>query len=523
MFLLELHFYLALKNEEDKKALQKARGSKQVPLIFKEVDGYDGMNRPEDEGGTLITDDIEDVRKVYELDHPHVHVIYVGESEDVEPYLWTTAVTDIWPARESAEVRTARMEFMVGRLSDKFGHWTYRELLETTIDTSPDLIWFKREDGIHTLVNNVFAQTVNKEKADIQGKDHFYIWDVTRDETQGENDCSESERQVIAAGHTLTFEEPVKTHGGMKQLTTYKTPVYDWFGRIWGTVGFGHDVTDFSNMGIELQILVNSLPDAAVIFDADWKAVEMNQQFQEYLAANGDSVENFQYLEWKQKRMKPIRGQRYNEARHAIEQEMSLDLAGDPRTINVQEQEIRDFFDNISGYFCVFSDITFQRTYEQTILNAANTDVLTGLFNRRYFYEYVDKHQSEPMTLLYLDLDHFKAVNDTYGHAMGDEVLKKTATLVRNFFPNGVSARLGGDEYAVILPGFSSHEQLSEKCEELEKAVAAIPCGGDDVHVTVSIGQAFSDGTSALSADDFIHLADQEMYEVKAEHHAGRK
>lgn len=518
MFLLELHFYLAISEEEEKKALKQAKGKENSPLFFYEVTGYRDLDIPSDSGGTLITRDVADVKGIYDMGHPHVHVIYCGDSEAVKAYLGTTALLDIWPEKESPAVRTARLESIVERLNDKFGYWTYQSLLEATIDTSPDLIWFKRQDGIHTLVNDVFAATVNKTKEDIEGRDHFYIWDVTRDETQGANDCSESEEQVIAAGHMLTFEEPVKTRSGMKQLTTYKTPVYDWFGRIWGTLGFGHDVTDFSNMGIELSILVDSLPFPVVIFDTDWKVVRMNEEFKGILESNGDDDEDFSYLEWKEKRMIPVHMQEYSEERHAVMQEVSIEILGSPWTYIVTEQEIRDYFDNVSGYCCLFQDVTFQRTYEQTILNAANTDVLTGLFNRRYFYEYVNDHSREMMTLLYMDLDHFKAVNDTYGHAKGDEVLKKTASYIRIFFPDGIAARLGGDEYAVILVGRQNKTDLAERCGEMERAVRLIPCGGD-LFVTVSIGLAETNGEEALSADEFIHLADQRMYDIKAEHH----
>lgn len=521
MFHLELHFYLAIRSEADRAALRAAHEIENVTFSFRDVENASDARISGSEGGTLITDNAEDVRSIAERNHPHVRALFLGDAEEIRDLLGHPSLVDIWAKEEAPELRTARFEILIDRLRDKFGYWTYRQLLETTIDTSPDLIWFKRRDGIHTLVNDVFAATVNKTKDDIKGKDHFYIWDVTRDETQGANDCSESEEQVIAAGHMLTFEEPVKTSNGMmKQLTTYKTPVYDWFGRIWGTVGFGHDVTDFSNMGIELTILVNALPTAAVIFDADWDVVEMNNQFRSILEANGDEEIPFDYMHWKEKRLVPIRAQEHDEEHYAVSQEMSLTIAGDPRTIMVREQEIRDYFDNISGYFCIFSDITFQRTYEQTILNAANTDVLTGLFNRRYFYEFVNDHSRESMTLLYMDLDHFKAVNDTWGHARGDEVLKKTATYIHSFFPDGIAARLGGDEYAVILMGRQNKDALAEKCLEMEKAVRSIPCGGD-LFVTVSIGLAETNGTEALSADEFIHLADQRMYDVKSEHHAG--
>ena len=162
--------------------------------------------------------------------------------------------------------------------------------------------------------------------------------------------------------------------------------------------------------------------------------------------------------------------------------------------------------------------MTFQRTYEQRILTAANTDAMTGLYNRRYFYEYMKNNVNGPQNLLYMDLDHFKEVNDTQGHAMGDHVIIRTAELIKELFPDGVGARLGGDEYAVLLPGKKTQEELAERCREMEIAVRNIDCGGD-VFVTVSIGVARTSGKGYLSADELIRIADRQMYDVKAEHH----
>lgn len=523
MFDLKIHIYYLGKSETDKEVYRNAKPMEHVRFEFRELKRPSDFKPLTGFGAMVITDDTEFAMRVSEIseNNHHVRGIYCGDAKDVAG-LYGKGMIDVWPAEEDAESRAVRFSLLIERLADKFGYWTYRALLETTINASPDLVWFKRKDGIHTLVNDVFAATVEKTKEDIHGKDHFYIWDVTRDETQGANDCSESEEQVIAAGHMMSFEEPVKTHDGMKQLTTYKAPVYDWFGNVWGTLGFGHDVTDFSNMGIELSILVDSLPFPVLIFDADWQVVRMNEEFKGILEANGDDIEDFSYMSWREKRTIPVHKQEYNEERRAVSQEVSIEILGSPWTYIITEQEIRDSFDNVTGHFCLFQDVTFQRTYEQTILNAANTDVLTGLFNRRYFYEYVNNHSRETMTLLYMDLDHFKAVNDTYGHAKGDEVLKKTASYIRIFFPDGVAARLGGDEYAVILPGRQNKSHIDEKCGEFERAVRLIPCGGN-LYVTVSIGRAETNGEEALSADEFIQMADQEMYDIKAEHHAAEE
>ena len=134
-------------------------------------------------------------------------------------------------------------------------------------------------------------------------------------------------------------------------------------------------------------------------------------------------------------------------------------------------QEIRDYFDNLSGYFLIMTDITYQRAYEESILKAANTDMLTGMFNRRFFYNYLSENAAKPMTLFYMDLDRFKYVNDRYGHARGDVVLIKTATVIKTRFPKATSARLGGDEFALVMEGVLCDEDIQNYTRSLEGTI----------------------------------------------------
>ena len=118
--------------------------------------------------------------------------------------------------------------------------------LNTAIDSIPDMFWIKSVDGIHTLINKEFCNVVGKTKEDATGKDHYYIWNVSKnDPNSGADVCKKTEDDVIAAGQTLRFTEYVKIKNKMRQLVTYKSPLYDRNGLVIGTVGFGHDVTDF--------------------------------------------------------------------------------------------------------------------------------------------------------------------------------------------------------------------------------------------------------------------------------------
>jgi diguanylate cyclase (GGDEF)-like protein len=180
------------------------------------------------------------------------------------------------------------------------------------------------------------------------------------------------------------------------------------------------------------------------------------------------------------------------------------------------ELEIHDYFDNVSGYFCTMQDITYQRAYEQSIINAANTDMLTGMYNRRYFYNFLSGNIGKSFHLLYLDLDRFKAVNDNFGHSAGDEVLIKTSELIQDFFPDAVTARLGGDEFAVI-DYENSRKDIESICSQLENTVLNT-FKHYNCNTTVSIGITYTDG-SAEDIDTLIQESDTRMYEKKKKHH----
>ncbi len=393
----------------------------------------------------------------------------------------------------------------------------YRIALQTMADTMPDLVWFKRLDGIHTLVNKAFSEASGKTREQAVGADHFYIWDVPRPAESEGFACEQSEEIAISTGKTYIGDEPVKTKSGLKQFTTYKSPLYDLFGNVYGTVGVGKDVTNLNNLGIELSILVENIPFPMVIFTTEWEVVRMNKDFSK-LANIQDEEEKreFDYLFWKERRMEMVGEPYWNAEKHLSTSECNILVNDEKRHFKVQELAILDFFGNVAGYFVILNDITYQRIYEQSILKAANTDKLTGMKNRRFFYKFLGQNLKRMLHILYMDLDHFKEVNDTLGHAVGDEVLVTTARLIHQVFPEAVSARLGGDEF-VVVDMEHSRSDIEEHCRKLEGLVAE--AFRDICGVTVSIGIAESDG-KAKTAEEVIQKGDALMYEIKKAHHA---
>jgi diguanylate cyclase (GGDEF)-like protein len=172
-------------------------------------------------------------------------------------------------------------------------------------------------------------------------------------------------------------------------------------------------------------------------------------------------------------------------------------------------------------------DITERRQLEDELRLArgaaetlARTDELTGAHNRRHFAELVaDALAGDPAGcgLLLLDADHFKQVNDMHGHVVGDAVLVDLATRLREALaPGDCLARWGGEEFAVLLRGVGSDDELERRAQHLRAAVALQPVVADDVRVrlTISVGAARSGG-ELDTLDALVDAADGRLYAAK--------
>lgn len=204
---------------------------------------------------------------------------------------------------------------------------------------------------------------------------------------------------------------------------------------------------------------------------------------------------------------------------------------GVPRQIETHLVPDIDATGTVRGVFGVGSDITHRAVIERELAQQnlhlqllSQRDSLTGLLNRVGFQTYLDQKTSAgagaELALLYIDLDHFKPVNDTHGHAGGDEVLRQFAdrlsSLVR---PGDAVARLGGDEFAIVLTGVRERAHVTRIAEAvIESAQRPVRVGDAWVAIGASVGVAFNssllDGWRGLAA-----RADTLVYQVKA---AGR-
>lgn len=155
------------------------------------------------------------------------------------------------------------------------------------------------------------------------------------------------------------------------------------------------------------------------------------------------------------------------------------------------------------------------------ITNHANRDFLTGLYNRRYFFEQMHQYfqkatrEEEPFAIAMIDIDHFKKINDTYGHNTGDLAINTLAdTLRANTSQNDIVARFGGEEFCIVIKNSTHHEALDilERLRKKVQSSAIVSEKGEEFHFTISIGVALEHEDTL---EETIHQADSLLYNAK--------
>lgn len=285
------------------------------------------------------------------------------------------------------------------------------------------------------------------------------------------------------------------------------------------------------------QLLLESVGEGILSLDMDGKVTFVNPAAARLLHVEpesliGDSIENIIFvsaggakkLHWSESNMYQhcCKGEKYQD-----EDEVYCKRDRKLFPISYTASPIRSKTQVCSGVVVMFQDITTRKEHERQLIYLSQYDGLTGLPNR-YLFEHrlrqaVERADLEghSAALLYLDLDLFKEVNDTHGHAAGDLLLKSVADRLRNCVRQvDTVCRLSGDEFTVILEGINKAEDVAKLAEKICKSLGATFDLKDrhmllDVHIGVSIGIALYPDV-AENVDSLLRCADEAMYLAKS-------
>ncbi|MBL8050373.1 MAG: GGDEF domain-containing protein [Anaerolineales bacterium] len=203
---------------------------------------------------------------------------------------------------------------------------------------------------------------------------------------------------------------------------------------------------------------------------------------------------------------------------------INYSLTGDPINIQLNFRVMPGYENDFSWVMVAIQDITARKKAEEYLRYLGTHDVMTGLYNRTYFEETLVKleaNRQDPISIIIVDLNYLKHVNDTLGHQAGDKLIRRIAEVLQaSSDAEQFTARIGGDEFIIILPG-QNEEAASEYMKHIQVLVEMNNKYYREPELSISIGAATS--TPEMSLEKTINLADDAMYRNKGEHHRRRK
>jgi diguanylate cyclase (GGDEF)-like protein/PAS domain S-box-containing protein len=382
--------------------------------------------------------------------------------------------------------------------------------------------------------------------------------------------------EVIGRIHVTRLYPPGKAHevkaalhspdfGGVGKLLDYRTELLTKGGTVLpmrlsgsllyegdreiGSVGFFHDLTHQKTMEAVLtrekaimEELVNGSPIPTFVLDRDHRVVFWNRACVELTGVSGEEMTGSRDI-WKP--FYPV--ERPVLANLILSQNLSLlsrlygekklraypllpgafeaedffeSLKGKDRYLHFMSAPIYDQTGELWGAIESIQDLSEHKALEARLSELATMDGLTGVYNRQYLEKRLEeeiakaRRYRDHLSMILLDIDQFKAVNDRYGHLVGDQVLKKTAEIIKSCLrTTDIVARFGGDEFVVILPR-TDPEQLAFVRERLVvtlKNLSVLDQNNQTRYLTVSLG----DYSDSKEYDQILRRADLNMYRQK--------
>lgn len=307
------------------------------------------------------------------------------------------------------------------------------------------------------------------------------------------------------------------------------TPIYNEAGKPMGFSKITHDITERKLAERELQFastVYQALGDGIMVLDMRQRIVTVNTAFTQVtgyteadlvgqnwktLLSSRHDTKFYQDLSTTLKGVGSWQGVIWNRHKNGEEHRRWLILSS-----------IYNDHGGVEQYVGMVSEITDQKLAEQTIWKQANFDLLTGLPNRRMFQDRLkqeikkSRRSGLPVALMFIDLDHFKEVNDTLGHDVGDLLLKEAASRLSSCArETDTVARMGGDEFTIILAELDDPDSVERVAETiLHKLAEPFQLGDEMVYVSASIGITFYPMDSS-EVDELLKNADQAMYAAK--------
>jgi diguanylate cyclase (GGDEF)-like protein/PAS domain S-box-containing protein len=398
-------------------------------------------------------------------------------------------------------------------------------LFQTLIDNILDYIYIKDRENRFIIVNRAMGDLFGKRPEDFIGKTDFDFapQKIAKEAFKDDNQVIKSNKPI------LDKTERIISSGKESWLSSSKIPWYDNNGNVMGTMGISRDITKRTQRSDNLlskerniiNALMNNIPDDIYFKDLNSRFVRINMA-----CAKKHGIENpedaigktdFDFFSEEHAQ------QAYNDEQNVIKtgkpiidfEEKETYEDKEDRWVSTIKMPFYDKKGKIIGTFGISRDITDKKKAEEKVEYLSFHDRLTGLYNRAFFDEELKRLDTErqlPITIVMGDLNGLKVINDAYGHAKGDILLKRIADILKESFrKEDITSRWGGDEFISILPRTSSKgaknivKRIKELCNERRTT---------DIPLSISFGISTKKHKSE-SMDDVLKKAEDKMYKNK--------
>lgn len=397
------------------------------------------------------------------------------------------------------------------------------------VENSNDLIQVVDMDGCLIYANRMWQETLGFNREELAGLNLFnLLYESCHDA------CEDRIRRLLAGEKIPQFEITYKTSSGAKVITEGSLSLYIENDEIKGIQGFFRDITQRKktetalwNTEARLQTIFESSVAGIAMLAPDGQFLQANPAFCNFLGYSKDELLQLKITDVTHPddiedtlRRRNIASA--NRSRSIVCEKRYLRKDGSTLWTQLSSTWFFDADGNPIYTVPVIQDITRRKEAEAQIRELAYYDCLTKLPNRSLFNDRLEqvlaqaKRHNGNFSLMYLDLDRFKGVNDTLGHAVGDIMLCQTATrLIECLRENDTVARLGGDEFVILLSDYRDEDNLPKIAMKILKRLAEpYDLGIREAFGSTSIGIALYP-IDAESPADLLRCADMAMYAAK--------
>lgn len=272
--------------------------------------------------------------------------------------------------------------------------------------------------------------------------------------------------------------------------------------------------------------IVNSLIDQIALIDTKGTIIFVNDSWKSFTKNNGGDLSHcgigVNYLDYCDKHSDVYEGilSVLSEKKSTFSYEYPCDSANEKRWFLMYVTPLL-IESEVMGATIAHINITDRKIMEEKLLELAISDTLTSLHNRRYLEKKFKEEMSRanrylhPLSFVILDIDHFKNINDTYGHLVGDQVLIKIAdTILENTRETDVCARVGGEEFAILLPDTDETEALSI-ARRVHSAIQNLQVHMEDLTLSVTVSMGIITKSTDFDMQDMIEETDKALYSAK--------